>query len=78
VAIFHAREVAAQQPSLLFDVALRQAFLKPVSANRGANLHGESSSLMAAEVYWFGSNQKMNDLIVNMHLRRLQEHSDLN
>jgi hypothetical protein len=41
VAVFYAREVAAQEAGLLFDVALRQPFLKTVSANRGANLHGE-------------------------------------
>src|ERR1700751_276244 len=40
MAVFHARQVAAQQASSLFDVALRHPFLKPVVADGLADIHG--------------------------------------
>jgi hypothetical protein len=43
VAVLHAREIAAQQARLLFDVSLGKPLLQPVSADGGADLqHGET------------------------------------
>ena len=39
MAVFHAREVAAQQPSLLFNVSLGEPLLQAVCADGGADLH---------------------------------------
>src|ERR1019366_4027988 len=39
VAVFHARQVAAQKSGSLFDVALRHTFLQPVVADGLADIH---------------------------------------
>jgi hypothetical protein len=41
VAIFHAREIAAQKSGAFFDVALGHAFLKAVVSDGFADVHKE-------------------------------------
>jgi hypothetical protein len=55
VAVFYAREIAAQQASLLFDVSLREAFLQAVTADRCPNFHhGSPESHAPLEINFRG------------------------
>lgn len=39
VAVLYARQIAAQQPSTFFDIALRHALLQAIIADRLTNVH---------------------------------------